>query len=66
MKISRQELAEELANILTDGVGIDELAQFYFEYHRDFYMKEADDDKLFRDARDLFLLEQGETLEIED
>ena len=66
MKISRQELAEDLANRLTDAVSMDELEQFYFDYHRDFYLKEADADHLFRDARDLGLLEAGETLEIED
>lgn len=66
MKISRQELAEDLANRLTDAVDMNELEQFYFQYHRDFYMKDADNEQLFRDARDLGLLEQGETLEIED
>lgn len=66
MQISRNDLADLLANKLTEAVGVDTLAEFYYDYHEEYYYKTAEDSELRGVAIDLGIIDETDTLEITD
>ena len=62
MRITRDELAHQMADQLTAAMDIDDLAQFFFDHHYDYYRKDADDQKLREDAVALRVVEESEEL----
>lgn len=66
MKISRNDLADQLANKLTNAVDMDTLESFFYEYHEEYYRKTAVDSELRGIAVDLGIIDEADTLEIID
>lgn len=66
MKVTYEEIAHILADKLTDSMSRDDLEQFFYEYHVNYYKKDATDFELHDTAHALGVIGENETLEIED
>ena len=64
MRISHNELAEQVAEKYVDGMSTSDLAAFVYEEMYDFYRKYCDYDRLDADARALGIVDEDEPLEI--
>ena len=62
MKITRNELADMIADRMTAVQDEEDLAQFFYTVHAEFYAKEASDEKLYEDALAMNLIEDGEEI----
>ena len=66
MKISRNDLADLLANKLTESVDLDVLEDFFYSWNEEYYRKTAEDTELRVTAVDLGIIDESDTLEIID
>lgn len=66
MKITRNELADLIADRLTAVQDVDDLAQFFYNVHAEFYSHEADDARLYEDALAMGLIVEGEDITYEE
>jgi hypothetical protein len=65
MKISYENIAHILADRHTDAMSREDLEQFYYDYIRDYYRKDATDQELIDDAYVYGIIGADETLEFE-
>jgi hypothetical protein len=63
MKISYEDIAHILADRHTDAMSREDLEQFYYDYIRDYFRKEATDEELIEQARTFNVIDADETLE---
>ena len=66
MQISRNDLAEMLADRLTEVQDIRDLERFFFDHQHEYYLKDATEEQLRQDAMDLGIIDETDTLEIID
>lgn len=66
MQISRTDLADLLANKLTESVDFHVLEDFFYSYNEEYYRKTAGDVELRVTAVDLGIIDESDTLEIID
>lgn len=66
MKIALDELAERLADRLTEQQDIRDLEQFFFDHQHRYYLKDATEEQLRQDAINLGIINETDTLEIID
>lgn len=64
IKMTYDELAEALAEKLTDSMSEEDLAGFFWEYHYDYYRKYAQAEDLINEAFALGIIENPEDLEL--
>ena len=65
MKISYENIAHILADRRTDAMSREDLEQFYYDYMRDYYRKDATDAELIDEAYACGIIGADETLELE-
>ena len=63
MKISRDELADEIAHKFLEAMSTQDLERFYWDHQYEYYQK-AQDDELNEIARYVGIVDENEPLEI--
>ena len=66
MQISRNDLADQLANKLTEVVDTQVIEDFFYSWNEEYYRKTAEDTELRVTAVDLGIIDETDTLEITD
>ena len=65
MKISYENIAHIHADRHKDDMSREDLEQFYYDYIRDYYRREATDEELIEQAQVYGIIGADETLELE-
>ena len=66
MKITRTDLADLLANKLTEAVDTQVIEDFFYSHNEEYFRKTAEDTELRVVAVDLGIIDETDTLEIID